>query len=80
MVAKRGKFTELANCHIGAKRSVVISSLEDDSFTIGQQLEVEEDGCTTNIFLKGAFHVDSIEGLCNLRDALTEAIRIADVW
>lgn len=73
MAARRSKFTELANCMIGPKRAVVISKLDDGSYTIGQQMEIEEGSMTTTIFLKGALHVTGIDGLQNLRDALTLA-------
>lgn len=76
MADKKNKFTELANCTIGSKRAVVISKLDDGSYTVGQKVELNESGQSTSIFLKGAFHVTGVEGLQNLRDALTLAIAV----
>lgn len=75
------EFTELSKARIQEKRSIVISEVFKDNisegFTMAQQLEVEEDGRVTNIFLKNAFHISDIEGLYNLRDALNIAIQNA---
>ena len=38
----------------------------------------KENDKTTAVFLKGAFHVDDIHGLYNVRDALNLAISIAE--
>lgn len=63
-------FLELANAAISEKRQAVISRLDDGSYTIGQRLEVKEDGKKINIFLKGALHAKDLNGLQNLRDAI----------
>lgn len=63
-------YTELAKAKIQEKRNIVISLCSKGGFTIAQQLEVEEGTRTTGVFFKGAFHVDSLEGIENLRDAL----------
>ena len=47
-------------------------------FTIAQQLEAKENDKTTSVFLKGAFHVDDIHGLYNIRDAVNLAIKVAE--
>lgn len=49
--------------------------MANSGFTVGQQVEVQEGTKVVNMFIKGAFHIDSIEGLYNLRDALNEAIK-----
>lgn len=63
-------YTELAKAKIQEKRNVVISLCSKGGFTIAQQLEVEEGTRTTGVFFKGAFHIDSLKGIENLRDAL----------
>lgn len=75
------KYKELAKANIQEKRNIVISkvestiSTEEKGFTIAQQLEVEEGNKITNMYLKNAIHVDNLQGLFNLRDALNVAIR-----
>jgi hypothetical protein len=68
-------YTELANGRIGPKRVAVVSQCKDGTFTIGQQLEVDDDGKVMKVFLKGALHVSSREGLQNLRDALNKTLQ-----
>ena len=68
------EYAQYAKAKIQDKRSIVISSCSKGGFTIAQQLEVEEGPRFTSVFLKGAFHVDNVEGLINIRDALNTAI------
>lgn len=68
-------YDELAKAQIQEKRSLIISAFSKGGFTIAQRLEVEENGHKTNVLLKGAFHIESINGLYNLRDALNVAIQ-----
>lgn len=67
-------YVELAKAKIQDRRNVTISECSKGGFTIAQQLEVAEGGRTTSVFLKGAFHVATVSGLVNLRDALNVAI------
>lgn len=69
------KYDELARAQIQPKRSLVVSSFSKGGFTIAQQLEVEENGHRMNVSLKGAFHIEDLDGLYNLRDALNVAIQ-----
>ena len=69
------KYDELSRAQVQKNRSLVISSFSKGGFTIAQQLEIEENGHKMNVSLKGAFHIDDIEGLYNLRDALNVAIQ-----
>lgn len=41
-------------------------------------LPPKENDKTTSVFLKGAFHIDDVEGLYNLRDAINVAIKYAE--
>lgn len=71
-------YTELSRAKVTDSRNVVISGCSKGGFTIAQQLEAKENDKTTSVFLKGAFHVDSIHGLYNIRDAINLAITIAE--
>lgn len=74
-MASNTRYDELARAQVQPKRSLVISSFSKGGFTIAQQVEVEENGHKMNVSLKGAFHIESIDGLYNLRDALNVAIQ-----
>ena len=56
----------------------MVSNCSKGGFTIAQQLEAKEDDKVTTVFMKGAFHVDDIHGLYNLRDAINLAIQITE--
>lgn len=66
----KSNFVELANATLSKNRQAVISRLDDDSYTIGQKLEVVDGEKTMSIFLKGALHAEDLNALQNLRDAL----------
>lgn len=69
------KYTELARAEIRQGRNLVISQYSKGGFTVAQQIEIQEDKHTINVFLKGStFHVANLDGLYNLRDALNVAI------
>lgn len=68
-VHKKAHYTELSNAEITENRNIVISECSKGGFTVAQQLKA--DG--TKVFMKGALHIDNLEGLYNLRDALNAA-------
>lgn len=70
------EYNELTRAKVSESRNIVISTCSKGGFTIAQQLQAIENDKTTTVFMKGAFHVDGIEGLQNLRDALNLAIKI----
>lgn len=73
------KYTEISRAKVSNTRNVVVSRCSKGGFTIAQQLEVmEAEGTTTSVFLRGAFHVDDVHGLYNLRDAVNLAIKVAE--
>lgn len=72
------KYEELARAKVKDNRSLVLSSCSKGGYTIAQQLEVKEGNHNMNVFLKGAFHIDDVSGLYNLRDALNVAISLAE--
>lgn len=74
----RIEYTELSRARITDSRNVVISNCSKGGFTVAQQLEAREADKTTSVFMKGAFHVEDIHGLYNLRDAINLAIQITE--
>lgn len=66
----KAHYTELSNAEITENRNVVISECSKGGFTVAQQLKA--DG--TKVFMKGALHIDNLDGLYNLRNALNVAI------
>lgn len=70
------KYDEISKAQVTDTRNIVISTCSRGGFTIAQQLVArEENGKDTTVFLRGAFHVDDIHGLYNLRDAVNLAIQ-----
>ena len=78
MAKNKIEYYELSRAKITDSRNVVISSCSKGGFTIAQQLEAKENDKTTSVFMKGAFHVEDIHGLYNLRDAVNLAIKISE--
>lgn len=70
------EYSEISRAQVSGSRNIVISNCSRGGFTIAQQLEVAENGKIVTVFMKGAFHVDDIHGLYNLRDAINLAIKI----
>lgn len=79
MAVKR-TYKELSNAQIEEARRLVISNYfingEDSGFTLAQQVEVEEGKKKTRVFLKGGIHIQDIDCLYNLRDAVNNAINL----
>ena len=75
-MSNNNDFNEFAKAKIQEKRNLVISeNLADGGFTIAQQIIIEEGSRRTTMFMKGAIHVDNIDGLYSIRDAMNEAIQ-----
>lgn len=70
------EYNEISKAKVSDSRNIVISSCSKGGFTIAQQLEANEGGKITTVFMKGAFHVDDVKGLYELRDAINLAIKI----
>ena len=79
-MAARSKieYTEISKAKVTESRNIVISECSKGGFTIAQQLVAKEDDKITTVFMKGAFHVDDIHGLYNLRDAINLAIQVSE--
>lgn len=69
-VYKKAHYTELSNAEITENRNIVISECSKGGFTVAQQLKADD----VKVFMKGALHIDNLEGLYNLRNALNVAI------
>ena len=79
-MSNNSRFNELAKAKIQDDRNLVISEFKfdgkDKGFTIAQQLDVKNsNGKLMSIFLKESIHIDDIDGLYALRDALNLAIK-----
>lgn len=74
----RIEYSEISRAEVTNSRNVVISSCSKGGFTIAQQLKAQENDKTTAVFLKGAFHIDDLQGLYNIRDAINLAIKIVE--
>lgn len=74
----RIEYRELSRAKVTDSRNIIISGCSKGGFTIAQQLEAKEGDKITSVFMKGAFHVEDIHGLYNLRDAVNLAIKISE--
>lgn len=63
-------YTKIASAQISSTRTLVISKCSKGGYTIAQQFQAEEDGKPVSIYMKGAFHVNDINGLVDIRDAI----------
>lgn len=78
MAKSKIEYNELSRAKVTDSRNIVISNCSKGGFTIAQQLEAKENDKVTAVFLKGAFHVDDLHGLYNLRDAINLAIKVTE--
>lgn len=78
MAKSKVEYAEISRAKVTDSRNIVISNCSKGGFTIAQQLEAKENDKTTAVFLKGAFHIDDVHGLYNLRDAINLAIKVTE--
>lgn len=78
MAKSKIEYSEISRAKVTESRNIVVSSCSKGGFTVAQQLVAKENDKTTSVFLKGAFHIDDVEGLYNLRDAVNVAIKYAE--
>lgn len=78
MAKSKVEYNEISRAKVTDSRNIVISACSKGGFTIAQQLEAKENDKTTSVFLKGAFHVDDVHGLYNIRDAINLAIKVTE--
>lgn len=74
MEATKFNYIEIAKANITENRNVIISTYDNRGYTIAQQMQVKEGDKITSMFMKGAFHINDISGLYNIRDAINIAI------
>lgn len=67
-------YNEITKAKIAIGRNVVISECSKGGYTVAQQVEAGEDDKKVSVFLKGAFHVDDVDGLYAMRNAINLAI------
>ncbi len=72
------EYNEISRAKVSDSRNVIISNCSKGGFTIAQQLEAKENDKVMSVFLKGAFHVDDLHGLYNIRDAINFAIKVTE--
>ncbi len=68
-------FREIASAKIQDTRELVISKRNKGGYTVAQRILVSEGKKTTTMYLKGAIHIDNIDGIQDLRDALNLVIQ-----
>lgn len=78
MAKSRIEYRELSRAKVTDSRNIIISDCSKGGFTVAQQLEAKEGDKITSVFMKGAFHIEDIHGLYNLRDAVNLAIKISE--
>lgn len=82
MAAKKNgnktEYKEISKAKVSESRNIVISDCSRGGFTIAQQLVAKEGDKEVPVFMKGAFHVEDVHGLYELRDAVNLAIQIAE--
>lgn len=78
MAKSKIEYSEISRAKVTESRNIVVSSCSKGGFTVAQQLVAKENDKTTSVFLKGAFHIDDVEGLYNLRDAINVAIKYVE--
>lgn len=75
MASKKIEYSEISSAAVTEKRKIVISTCNKGGYTVAQRLDTDEgNGKITQVYLKGAFHINDINGLYNLRDAVNMAI------
>lgn len=78
MAKNKIEYNEISRAKVTDSRNIIISKCSKGGFTVAQQLEAKENDKVMLVFLKGAFHVEDIHGLYNLRDAINLAIKISE--
>jgi hypothetical protein len=72
------RYKELSKAKISPTRNFVISAFSGGGFTIAQQIETEENGKTTSMFMREAMHVIDLHSLYEIRDAVNMAIKVSE--
>lgn len=74
----KAQYSELAKACIGSNKNLIISQCIIDGkgkgFTMSQQMEVKDGDTKVKLFLKGGIHIESLNDLYNIRDAINASI------
>ena len=71
-------YTEMTRAKVSDTRSIVISDCSKGGYTIAQELLLKDGDHKVPMFVKGAFHINDINGLHELRDCINLAISIIE--
>lgn len=69
------EYSEISTAKVTDNRNIVISDCSQGGFTVAQRMDVVEGNHINKVYLKGAFHINDIHGLYELRDAINYAIQ-----
>ena len=68
-------YTKLSSAQIQEGKSLVLSACSKGGYTLAQQVSVPDgNGKRMNMYLKGAIHINDLDGIISLRNALNIAI------
>ena len=67
-------YKEIASGKINENKSLIISECSRGGYTLGQKMNVQDNGKTIELFLKGAIHLDNYESIVNIRNAFNDAL------
>lgn len=74
MANNKIKYEEISKAGVSPSRNLVISSCSKGGFTLAQQMLAKDGNHEVAVFLKGAIHIDDVEALERVRDAINVAI------
>lgn len=78
MRSNKTVYTEIAKAQISKRRNIVISDCSRGGFTIAMQAIIQDEDMEVPVFMRGAFHVNDLQGLYNLRDTLNYVIQTVE--
>ena len=71
---EKATYKQISQVKINDNKYMVISECSKGGFTLGQKVIVKDAENTIEMFLKGAIHINSIDTLGEIRDAIDEII------
>lgn len=79
----KSQYSELAKACIGSNKNLIISQCmidgKEKGFTMSQQIEVKDGDKKITLFLKGGIHIESLNDLYNIRDAINATINKVEI-
>lgn len=68
-------YTKLSSASVQENKSLVLSACSKGGYTLAQQVSIPDGkGKKMNMYLKGAIHIEDLDGIISLRNALNIAI------